>query len=151
LISSDTLWARDIPVMTLKIEGPRAVETMLASLAKISHLDVRRAFPGHGPPFSDFPAALKRAEDRYRRYLEDPARIGWDLVKKIIIFTLMMRGRIPTDTFYDFLMQTAWYPETVDAYLGGGHALVFERVIAHLAGRKLIRRIQGHWVTTVKP
>lgn len=151
LISSDTLWEKDIPVMTLKIEGPRAVETMLASMAQISHLDVRQVFPGHGRPFRDFAAALRQAEKRLRRYLTEPSRIGWDLVKKIVIYTLMMKKRIAVRMFFDNLMQTAWYPETVDEYLEGEYALVFERVITSLSNRKLIHQTRGHWETAVKP
>jgi glyoxylase-like metal-dependent hydrolase (beta-lactamase superfamily II) len=151
LISADTLWERDVPVMTLQIEGPRAVETMLDSLARISHLAVRQVFPGHGAPFDDFMAALQRAEKRYRRYLTEPARIGWDQVKKIIIYTLMMKKSVPVGTFFDALMQTAWYPQTVDAYLGGDHRGIYERVMDRLAARRLVRRDRGRWTTTVTP
>jgi glyoxylase-like metal-dependent hydrolase (beta-lactamase superfamily II) len=151
LISSDTLWAHDIPVMTLRIEGARAVETMLASLARIGGLAVRQVFPGHGPPFGDFTAALQRAEKRYRRYLTEPDRIGWDQVKKIIIYTLMMKRSVPVGTFFDALMKTAWYPETVTVYLGGDHRAIYERVMARLGARGLVRQNGGRWTTTVHP
>ena len=151
LISSDTLWENDIPVMTLRIEGERAVATMLASLEKISRLAVDQVYPGHGPPFSDFPAALQRAQSRLERYLNEPTRIGWDLVKKIAIYTLMMKTRIPVAKFFALLMQTAWYPETVEEYLGGDHHAVFERLVTSLSERGLIRQERNHWVTTVKP
>jgi glyoxylase-like metal-dependent hydrolase (beta-lactamase superfamily II) len=151
LISSDTLWERDIPVMTPQIEGDRSVATMLASLEKISRLAVDQVYPGHGLPFGDFPTALRRAQGRLEGYLKEPARIGWDLVKKIAIYTLMMKARIPVGQFFDLLMQTAWYPETVEAYLEGDYHAVFERLVTSLSARGLIRQHQDHWVTTVKP
>ena len=151
LMSSDTLWEHDIPVMTLRIEGERAVAIMLASLEKISRLAVDKVYPGHGPPFSDFPAALQRAQSRLGRYLKEPSRIGWDLVKKIAIYTLMMKTHIPVANFFDLLMQTAWYPETVEEYLEGDYHAIFERLVTTLSERGLIRQEQDHWVTTVKP
>ncbi len=151
LISSDTLWEHDIPVMTLRIEGERAVATMLASLDKISRLAVDQVYPGHGPSFRDFPTALRRAQARLGRYLKEPSRIGWDLVKKIAIYTLMMKARIPVDRFFDLLMQTPWYPETVVDYLEGDYHAVFDRLVSSLAERGLIHQERNHWVTTVKP
>jgi len=90
LISSDTLWKDDMAVMTVRVEGSRAVWEMMASLEKIRSLDVDIVYPGHGPPFTDFQAAAERGLERLQTYLRQPERIGNDVLKKIMIYTLMM-------------------------------------------------------------
>ena len=48
LLSSDTLWQTDMAVMTLRVEGSRALFHMQESLQKIEDLDVQKVYPGHG-------------------------------------------------------------------------------------------------------
>jgi len=151
LISSDTLWERDIPVMTLQIEGPQAVKVMQTSLEKISGLEVAQVFPGHGQPFADFRGALARAQSKLARYITDPARIGWDLIKKIMIYTILMKQPVPAATFFQSLMQTAWFPETVDVYLSDAYRTVYNRVLNDFIARRIVRRRGEHLETAVRP
>ena len=151
LLSSDALWENDFPVMTLAVEGENAVESMLTSLDKIAALEVDRVFPGHGAPFDDFHAALKRATARLERFRKDPQLVGWDLVKKILVYTLLMKGRVPRATFFQDLMATNWYPDTINRYFAGDCQTVYDKVIAHFDHRGIIRRQEEDWVTTVKP
>jgi hydroxyacylglutathione hydrolase len=151
LISSDTLWERDVPVMTLQIEGPQALEAMQTSLEKISGLEVAHVFPGHGPPFTDFHGALARAQAKLARYTADPTRIGWDLIKKIMIYTILMKQPVPAATFFQALMQTAWYPETVDAYLSGDYRTVYNLVLDDFIARRIVRCRGENLQTVVRP
>ena len=151
LLSSDTLWENDFPVMTLAVEGEDAIDTMLASLEKIARLDVDRVFPGHGPPFVDYQGALERAVTRLERFRSKPLQVGWDLVKKIIVYTILMKGRVSTASFFNDLMATQWYPDTVDRYFAGDYMTVYDRVMADFDRRHIIRRDGNDWVTTVQP
>lgn len=151
LLSSDTLWERDVPVMTLRIEGAAAVEVMQASLEKIGGLDVRHVFPGHGRPFTDFAGALQRATAKLAHYMTDHSRIGWDLIKKIMIYTILMKQPVPADTFFQSLMQTAWYPETVDGYFSGDCRAVYDQVLKDFINRGIVRRHRGLLETAVHP
>ena len=151
LLSSDALWENDFPVMTLAVEGADAIATMLTSLNKIATLEVDRVFPGHGAPFGDFNAALARARDRLERFQTDPQLVGWDLVKKIIVYTIMMHEKVPRESFLDNLMVTNWYPDTIDRYFAGDHQTVFDKVIADFDRRGIICRKGKDWVTTVSP
>jgi glyoxylase-like metal-dependent hydrolase (beta-lactamase superfamily II) len=151
LLSSDALWEHDFPVMTLAVEGEGAIETMLASLAKIADLDVDRVFPGHGPPFDDFKDALGRAVTRLEGFQADPLLVGWDLVKKIIVYTLMMKGRVSMASFFDDLMATHWYPDTVGRYFAGYYRTIYDQVIRDFRHRHIIRQDGPDWVTTVRP
>ena len=151
LLSSDTLWENDFPVMTLAVEGAGAIETMRASLNKIANLDVERVFPGHGAPFDDFNPALERAMDRLERFRTDPQRVGWDLVKKIFVYTILMKRRVPRATFFEDLMATCWYPDTVDRYFSGDYRTVYDTVVSEFDRRRIICRQGKDWVTTVTP
>jgi len=151
LLSSDALWENDFPVMTLAVEGADAIETMLTSLDRLAALDVNRVFPGHGSPFGDFKDALGRATARLERFRKDPQSVGWDLVKKILVYTLLMRRRVPRATFFEDLMATNWYPDTINRYFGGDYRVVYDKVISDFDRRGIIGRQGDDWVTTVKP
>ena len=151
LLSADTLWENDLAVMTLRIEGSDAVFRMLASLERIAALDVRQVFPGHGAPFADAAGAIARAMRRLEGYLADRSRIGSDLLKKIIVYTLLMRKAVPSDDFFDQLMMTRWYQETVDLYFDGADRAKYDEIIGSFLHRGVIRRRQDHFVTTVPP
>lgn len=149
LFSSDTLWENDLAVMTERVEGSAAVFRMLASLDRIAALDVRRVYPGHGPPFDDFSGAIHRARRRLNGYLQDRRRIGQDLLKKIIVYTLLMRKSVAVDRFYPLLMQTHWYPETIDRYFQGACQAKYDEIIDAFVRRDVIRCRQNRYLTTV--
>lgn len=151
LISSDTLWENDLAVLTLRVEGNDAVFRMLSSLDRIAALDVRRVFPGHGPPFDDAAGAIARTRERLHGYLADRRRIGTDLLKKIIVYTLLMHNAVAADTFFDLLMARCWYRETVDLYFDGQYRRQYDRIIDKFLDRGVIRRQHGSYVTTVPP
>jgi glyoxylase-like metal-dependent hydrolase (beta-lactamase superfamily II) len=151
LLSSDTLWERDFPVMTVAVEGEGAVDTMLTSLAKIATLEVARVFPGHGAPFTGFKKALERAVVRLERYQGDLTLVGWDVLKKIIVYTIMMRRRVPRERFYDQLLATTWFPETVDRYFEGRGRSLYNAIMTDFERRGVVRREGPCWITTVPP
>ena len=151
LISSDTLWENDLAVMTLRIEGSTAVFRMLESLERIAALDVRRVYPGHGAPFDDFSGAIERARKRLHGYLEDRRRIGRDLLKKIIVYTLLMKTSVPCERLFSLLMGTPWYRETVDLYFDGAYRSEYEEIVEGFLRRKVIIESNGGYTTTVPP
>ncbi len=151
LLSADTLWERDIPVVTEAVEGEGALDALLASLERLASLDVDRVFPGHGPPFSDFLGALARARSRVRAYLADRTRVGEDLLKRILVYTLLMRGPMAEDSLYPHLLATPWFPETVDRYFGGAAEEKFRETLAALRRRGAVRVEGGRVFTAVRP
>ena len=151
LISSDTLWQTDMAVMTLRVEGSRALFDMRASLQKIEKLEVQAVYPGHGKPFSDMPQAIARGKQRIENFLRHPEAIGDDLLKKIIVYTLMMKKIMPADTLFGYLMDTYWFKETVDLYFKGQYQAKYDAVINSFLGRGIIKQENGDLSTTVKP
>ncbi len=151
LISSDTLWQTDMAVMTLRIEGSRALFDMQASLRKIENLEVQTVYPGHGKPFSDMAKAVARSRQRIDKFLRHPEAIGDDLLKKIIVYTLMMKKTMPADALFGYLMGTYWFKETVDLYFKGQYDAKYDEVINSFLGRGIIKQENNHLSTTVKP
>lgn len=151
LLSSDTLWEKDIAVMTVRVEGSGAVFAMLESLEKLARLDIGMVFPGHGRPFGDAKTALGRAVKRFEQYLKDPTKIGNDLIKKIIVYTLMMKRSMDEVSFFPYLSSTPWFKETVDLYFESAYRATYDDIMARLGRRGIVKQENGKIFTTVKP
>ena len=143
LISSDALWEADVPVMTLRVEGSRALFSALESLDCLAALDVRMVYPGHGGPFADVAGAIARARAKIKGYLDDRRRIGTDQIKKIMIYTLLMRASMPEDRFFGRLMDTIWFRETVDLYFAGAYRKKYEEILSGFMARGIVVSTNG--------
>ena len=150
LISSDTLWQTDMAVMTLRVEGSRALFHMQESLQKIENLEVQTVYPGHGKPFHDMKEALLKSQKRIEHFLQHPDAIGADLLKKIIVYTLMMKKVMQADTLFGYLMGTYWFKETVDLYFNGEYEAKYDEIINSFLRRRIIKHENGNLFTTVK-
>jgi hydroxyacylglutathione hydrolase len=151
LISSDTLWENDMPAMTLRIEGSAALFRMLESLEKLEALDVDIVIPGHGKAFTAFREALYKCKKRIEKYMLDRSRVGQDLIKKLIVYTLLMKKTISEKELYGYLMNTVWYRETVDLYFSSEYERMYNEIMDILFARKVVERNGGRLFTTVKP
>jgi glyoxylase-like metal-dependent hydrolase (beta-lactamase superfamily II) len=151
LLSSDTLWENDLPVITIRIEGSRALFSLRESLEKIESLDVKWIYPGHGKPFTRFKDAVSLCKDKIDQYLKHPERIGTDLLKKIMIYTLMMHKTVEADTFFDHLMGTWWFKETVDLYFDQAYETKYQEILESFLKRGIVNQKEGRLFATVKP
>jgi glyoxylase-like metal-dependent hydrolase (beta-lactamase superfamily II) len=120
------------------------------SLQKLESLDVKRVFPCHGRPFSDIKKAILRSKEKIERYLLDRQLIGNDLIKKIIVYTLLMRDTIKEDDFFPYLMNTYWFKETVDLYFNNEYEMKYNEIMNTFFERGVIKRENGDLFTTVK-
>jgi glyoxylase-like metal-dependent hydrolase (beta-lactamase superfamily II) len=151
LISSDTLWQHDLPVHTVRVEGNAAVYQTKQSLEKIAGLEVKTVCPGHGPWFTDFNAALQRSNKKIDAYLSDRRRVGADVLKKITVYTVLMNQPVPVEGFYDELMATAWFKETVDLYFESSYRAKYQQIIGDFLSRDILQIKGGSYITTVRP
>ena len=151
LLSSDTLWENDIPAITVRVEGSRAVFSLIESIEKLETLEVSAVYPGHGRPFTDVASAVAQAKRRLSRFLENPKRIGNGVLKKIIIYTLMMKQTVEEDSFFTYLMGTPWFEETVDLYFDSKYEKKYREVMDGFLLRGVVKRKEGKLYTTVKP
>lgn len=150
LISSDTLWENDMAVMTLRVEGSAALFHMQESLKRLETLDVNRVYPGHGKPFSDIKKALTKSREKLEKYFHNRKLIGNDLLKRIIIYTLMMKNSVVEKEFFPYLMSTNWYKETVDLYFHCEYEMKYNQIMSAFLDRGVVKRENGDLFTTVK-
>ena len=146
LFSSDTLWENDMGVMNIRIEGSSALFRMLASLDKLAALDVRMVYPGHGAPFTAMDSAIERTRQRLKGFLANPDLVGGDVLKKIMVFTLMMRRSVDKDRFLDDLMKTHWFKETVDFYFDGDYEGQYMTIMDKFIARGIVNVVHGRLV-----
>ena len=133
LISGDALWEGDLGVMTPRIEGLDCVFRALGSLDKLAALKAEVIYPGHGGPIREVEAALEGARSRLRYYLEEPKAQGRDQIRKIIIFTLLMKGGLPAGSLFDNIMEAPWFGETVKLFFGNERPRpIFDQAIEEL-------------------
>ena len=124
---------------------------MMESYDKIESLDVDVVYPGHGAPFANFKKALAKSRKKIKNLIENRDMVGMDLLKKIIIYTLLMRKIVVERDFFAMLMDTIWFRETVDLYFNGEYEIKYNEIIENFVGRGIISRQDGRLVTAVKP
>ena len=151
LISSDTLWENDMATMTLRVEGSMALFHMRESLQKLESLDVKIVYPGHGKPFSDMKKAISKSKKIIKKYLLHQDAIGDDLIKKIIVYTLLMKKAIKENAFFPYLMNTNWFKETVDLYFNSEYESKYNEIMNTFFRKGIIKRENGDLFTTIKP
>ena len=151
LISSDTLWESDMAVITIRVEGNAALFSMLESLEKIESLDVKIIYPGHGKPFKNMKKALSKSKKQIKNYMLNRTAIGTDLIKKIIIYTLLMKKTIGEEAFFPYLMTTHWFKETVELYFNNEYKSKYDEIMEGLSRRGIVKRRNGNFFTTINP
>jgi hydroxyacylglutathione hydrolase len=151
LLSSDTLWENDMALINIRVEGSTALFRMQESLERLEKLDVNRVYPGHGKPFSDMKGAIKRGKDRIERFLRHPEKTGEDLIKKIIVYTLMMKATVKESGFLPYLMETHWFKETVDFYFSSDYESTYSDIMNPFIQKGIVIRKNGRLSTSVKP
>jgi glyoxylase-like metal-dependent hydrolase (beta-lactamase superfamily II) len=137
-------------VMTLRVEGSRALFIHLESLERLSELEIAAVYPGHGRPFVNAAEAISRAKAKTEAFLKNRERLGDDLLKKIIIYTLMMHQEVEETSFFERLMATIWFRETVDLYFNSEYRMKYDDIIRDLSERGLVKHKGVHVFSTAK-
>jgi len=140
-----------MPVMTLRVEGSSALFFHLESLDRLGDLEITTVYPGHGKPFTDVKKAVSNARRRVKGFLENREKIGDDQLKKIMVYTLLTVDSVEEARFFDQLMGTFWFRETIDLYFNGEYEMKYEEVMKGLFNRKLVKRRGNRIHSSVKP
>jgi len=151
LLSSDALWENDMAVITAVIEGEDAAEVWLKSLDRLDELKVEVVYPGHGGRFENFGEALAKTRTRLLRLVAAPVEAADDLLRKIMVYTLLMRGGAQEATFFESLMRTPWFPATIDSHFGGEYRSKYDEVLERLKKRGAVTVSGGVILPMVKP
>ncbi|MFH0845044.1 MAG: MBL fold metallo-hydrolase [Pseudomonadota bacterium] len=151
LISSDTLWEYDVATFTVRVEGSTALFRMMESLERLESLDVHRVYPGHGSPFADFKGALARSKEKVKDYMDHGEKCGAGLLKKILVYTILIHKRVDEKQFFLQLMEGHWFKETIDLYFDSEYQKKYFELIADFVDRGILERKDGKLFATVKP
>ena len=84
LQASDVAW---IPFAGPWAEG--ALERTVASIERIAALRPRMTIPGHGPPVTDVPAAVRSTLARYEQFRAQPEKAVWHAVRRAVVSHVM--------------------------------------------------------------
>jgi hydroxyacylglutathione hydrolase len=123
----------------------------MESLGKLEKLDLKVVYPGHGKSFTDVAGAIGRARRRLEGFLGNKEKIGNDLLKKIIIYTLLMKKGTEESSFFDQLMTTLWFRENVDFYFEGNYRSKYDEIMNGFYRRGIVKIKCDKLFTSVKP
>ena len=76
---------------------------------------------------------------------------GDDLLKKLLVYTVMMKRAVEEESFLGALLRTHWFRETVDLYFDGQYEAKYREITDDFISRGILLRERGQLVTTVKP
>ena len=137
--------------MTLRVEGSTALFQRLDALSRLEGLEVEKVYPGHGQPFSDMHTALARTRQKIQDCVYDRELLGNDLLKKLIIYTLLIKKTVRENEFFSYLMKTRWFRETIDLYFNGEYLEKYQEIIDSFITRGIVQREKDSFYTTIKP
>jgi glyoxylase-like metal-dependent hydrolase (beta-lactamase superfamily II) len=131
LISGDALWENGFGILLANEQ--EALGATRATLETLAGLDVRLVIPGHGPPFVDYKGALERAFARLDALASDPQRAARSVLKALLSFTLLDRGRLPLSTLATYLDGVPIYREYNALYFGMSPQALADLLVSDLA------------------
>lgn len=89
--------------------GLEAADQALDTLARLAELDLRLAYPGHGPVITGVAQAIQDSRTRLERFRLDPEKAGWHAAKRIFAFALMIDGPLSAEELAAYLLESPWF------------------------------------------
>lgn len=116
LISADALWSNGFGVIFPELEGESGFAEQRAILELIGSLAPRLVIPGHGAPFTDVDAALKRAHARLDALGASLERNARHAAKVLLKFHLLEVRRVTMDDLVARVARARYFPLINDRY-----------------------------------
>ena len=108
LLSADALWENGFGIVFPELRGEPGFARANAALDTIEALAPECAIPGHGPAFTDVPAAIDRARSRLAWFESDPTRHAMYAAKVLVQYLVLDKGSLSLAQI-ETLLQTADY------------------------------------------
>lgn len=146
LISGDALWENGFGVV---LPGPDRRERLAATratLEAIASLGVRTVIPGHGQPFSGVEAALERSFQRLEAFERDELRMVRNVLKVMLVFSLLDHRRLPLAGMPDYLASVPLYADFNARYLQLDNAELASLLVGELERAGAVRKVDGDLV-----
>lgn len=146
LISGDALWENGFGVV---LPGPDRSERLAATratLEEIASLGVRTVIPGHGQPFSGVEAALERSFQRLEAFERDELRMVRNVLKVMLVFSLLDHRRLPLAGMPDYLASVPLYADFNARYLQLDNAGLASLLVGELERAGAVKKVGGDLV-----
>lgn len=151
LISADALWEKGLGVLTPRIEGLDSAFRAMRTLGRIEAVKPRVIYPGHGAAIENPTEALAAARARLTEFIDEPRIQGVDQIKKIIIYTLLMREGMPAATLFNNLTEMPWFGETMALFFSRERPRrVFDDVVDELITKESLQADGPFLTATVR-
>lgn len=108
LIVGDAVHLGDVGWLNPYREGVNALGRALETLERLSSLDVRLAFPGHGPALQHSTDVLAAGRARLEAWRAAPEKVAWHACKRIFAFALMIEGGLAEAEVEAYLLDSPW-------------------------------------------
>jgi glyoxylase-like metal-dependent hydrolase (beta-lactamase superfamily II) len=141
LITGDALWENGFGIVLP--DAPEGLEEARRTLESIAALDVRVVIPGHGLPFTGVAAALERSFARVDALRGNPERIARNVLKVMLVFSLLDRESMPLAALPDYLASVPIYSEYNERYFKQTAAQLADRLVGELEKSGAARRAGG--------
>lgn len=129
LVTGDALWEFGFGVVAPE---PGCLEAARATLERIAALDVDIVIPGHGKPFRGTGAALEHCFRRVDALAKSEIRMANSVLKAMLAFTLLDRGRLPLPSLPTYLGAVPIYREYNERFFKVGYDELAESLVADL-------------------
>ncbi|MBI2312372.1 MAG: MBL fold metallo-hydrolase [Betaproteobacteria bacterium] len=146
LISGDALWEHAFGVVLPMPDGEQRLKATRKTLETIAALNVRIVIPGHGKPFSTVDLALERAFKRLEAFEADPMRVARHVVKVMLTFSLLDRGRMALADLPDYMERVPFYRDYNETYFRMQPAALAEMIVGELEKAGVVNREEGFLV-----
>jgi hydroxyacylglutathione hydrolase len=144
-ITGDLLQADD--VAWVPFAGPwadGALDRMVESIERIARLQPRMTIPGHGPPVTDVPAAVRRTLARYEQFRAAPEKAVWHAVRRAVVSHVMTGPIAPAE-----LSAMPW-ARGAASVLGTSAEDLIATALEGLEDRGAVRRQDGRYDTRLE-
>jgi len=84
------------------------------------------------------------------RLVEDRQALGWDQLKKMLLYFLLMRGSVPQEALFPRLMATPWFMDPIRRYLGGDPEARCNQIMDEFLQRGLVALVAGAYRPTLR-
>lgn len=111
LIAGDLFHNNDIGWLNIFREGVSSIQRSLESLDRLSKLQIKKAYSGHGPQIENPSAAIDSARSRFEKWLRTPEKISWHAMKRIFAFTLIMKDGLAKEEINNYLLNCGWFQD----------------------------------------
>jgi glyoxylase-like metal-dependent hydrolase (beta-lactamase superfamily II) len=93
MITADALWEDRLAIIFPELDGDPGFADALAALDEIEHRQPRIIIPGHGRPFTDVTAAVRRSRQRVAEYEAEPERHLRYAARALVMFRMLEQQR----------------------------------------------------------